>query len=417
MNSASPSTPLKPTEAKPSDVINDNPMQTPESLSTTNGESEECHMLLETFSGLKINNTAGTLKRSADLMTIEGTPMNITKRVDLNSTPTTNYVLTADLLDSFSACTAVNDDVALNISKLDAVTKAVATTSVTQRPAYPRKVLIINSSTDDHDTGNHQENFLRTKLLCGADGCLRRSLLNDFVVWVPEQEVMPAPISDLLRVHEYSYLSHLQSKCLQTSAMAASDRTAEEKDSDAAMRMQPMPSFYAPAGNLDTDTPLVTHSLNASKKYCGAAILAVDYLMGGKSTSQSSRSSVSECLSHAFVLGRPPGHHAGSRGCVPSDYHWKRPDMTSSGFCLLNTVAVAAAYARYRYGRDTVADNRSDSISDSSSSSGDGPAHGSRQAGAFRIAIVDIDIHHGNGTEEIVRNLRCVTDAIFSLPD
>ena len=53
--------------------------------------------------------------------------------------------------------------------------------------------------------------------------------------------------------------------------------------------------------------------------------------------------------------------------------------MASSGFCLLNTVAVAAAYARYSYGR------RSDR--------------------APRIAIVDIDVHHGNGTEEIVRNL------------
>lgn len=91
--------------------------------------------------------------------------------------------------------------------------------------------------------------------------------------------------------------------------------------------------------------------------------------------------------------------------------------MTSSGFCLLNTVAVAAAYARYRYGRDLVADNRCDFVSDSSSSSADCPAHGGRQAGAFRVAIVDIDIHHGNGTEEIVRNLRCVTDAIFALTD
>lgn len=43
-----------------------------------------------------------------------------------------------------------------------------------------------------------------------------------------------------------------------------------------------------------------------------------------------------------FVIGRPPGHHAGPRGCVPSSTYWKAPGMTSSGFCLLNTVAVAA---------------------------------------------------------------------------
>jgi len=61
-----------------------------------------------------------------------------------------------------------------------------------------------------------------------------------------------------------------------------------------------------------------------------------------------------------------------------SDYNWKRPDMSSSGFCLLNTVAVAAAYARCHYGST----NRPP-----------------------KIAIIDIDIHHGNGTEEIIRNL------------
>jgi hypothetical protein len=59
-----------------------------------------------------------------------------------------------------------------------------------------------------------------------------------------------------------------------------------------------------------------------------------------------------------FVIGRPPGHHAGPNGsvpfqhdslthlrcgrCVPSNHYWLRPDMASSGFCLLNTVAVAA---------------------------------------------------------------------------
>ena len=88
-------------------------------------------------------------------------------------------------------------------------------------------------------------------------------------------------------------------------------------------------------------------------------------------------------ISRAFVLGRPPGHHAGPSGCVPSEFYWKRPDMTSSGFCLLNTVAVAAGYARYKYGHSLT--NNTDT--------------------SLRIAIIDFDVHHGNGTEEIVRNL------------
>lgn len=85
--------------------------------------------------------------------------------------------------------------------------------------------------------------------------------------------------------------------------------------------------------------------------------------------------------------------------CVPSEFFWKRPDMASSGFCLLNTVAVAAAYAMYRYGRETPIAQDAEGTDTSSSSSRSGP---------LRIAIVDIDVHHGNGTEEIVRNLRCI---------
>jgi acetoin utilization deacetylase AcuC-like enzyme len=93
----------------------------------------------------------------------------------------------------------------------------------------------------------------------------------------------------------------------------------------------------------------------------------------------------SPCCERALVLGRPPGHHAGPNGCVASEYFYRRPDMTSSGFCLLNTVGVAAGYARAKYGREQ-----------------SGVAGGC----GFRVAIVDIDVHHGNGTEEIVRNLK-----------
>jgi Histone deacetylase domain len=93
---------------------------------------------------------------------------------------------------------------------------------------------------------------------------------------------------------------------------------------------------------------------------------------------------------------------------VPSEYYWKRPDMASSGFCLLNTVAVAAAYAMYRYGREPITAQRAEGSDSSSGSSAEsqGSSRCSR-TGPLRIAIVDIDVHHGNGTEEIVRNLRC----------
>lgn len=67
---------------------------------------------------------------------------------------------------------------------------------------------------------------------------------------------------------------------------------------------------------------------------------------------------------------RPPGHHSGPSGIVPG-----RPNSAGShGFCLLNNVAIGAAYAVSTY----------------------------RHARIRRVALLDFDVHHGNGTEECV---------------
>ena len=95
--------------------------------------------------------------------------------------------------------------------------------------------------------------------------------------------------------------------------------------------------------HLDPDTAMNPHSLDAALRAAGAAVLATDLVMGGKAES-------------AFCSVRPPGHHA----CRA------RP----MGFCIFNNVAVAARHAL-------------------------------RAHGAERVAIVDFDVHHGNGTEDI----------------
>lgn len=95
--------------------------------------------------------------------------------------------------------------------------------------------------------------------------------------------------------------------------------------------------------HLDPDTAMNPHSLSATLRAAGAAVLAVDLVFQEK-------------ISSAFCSVRPPGHHA----CRA------RP----MGFCIFNNVAVAARHAVHAHGLE-------------------------------RIAIIDFDVHHGNGTEDI----------------
>ena len=94
-------------------------------------------------------------------------------------------------------------------------------------------------------------------------------------------------------------------------------------------------------GYLDGDTAMNAHSWEAVLLASGAATSAVEGAMEGESPS--------------FAIARPPGHHAGAGYAM--------------GFCLLNHAAVAAAHAR--------------------------------SLGAERVAILDWDVHHGNGTQDI----------------
>ena len=94
---------------------------------------------------------------------------------------------------------------------------------------------------------------------------------------------------------------------------------------------------------LDSDTLMCPHTIEAVWRAAGGAVAAVDEVMTGGAD-------------NAFVAARPPGHHAGARNPM--------------GFCFVNNVAVAARHAQ--------------------------TAHG-----AERVAIVDFDVHHGNGTQDI----------------
>lgn len=94
---------------------------------------------------------------------------------------------------------------------------------------------------------------------------------------------------------------------------------------------------------LDEDTVLSPGSVAAALRACGAVTAAVDAVMAGETR-------------QAFCAVRPPGHHA--------------THDTAMGFCLFNAVAVAAAHALATYPIE-------------------------------RVAILDFDVHHGNGTQDI----------------
>ncbi len=95
--------------------------------------------------------------------------------------------------------------------------------------------------------------------------------------------------------------------------------------------------------HIDPDTVISPATLQAAKRAAGAVVSAVDLLM-------------SDGLKNAFCCVRPPGHHAESARAM--------------GFCIYNNIAVGAAHAL--------------------------EAHGVK-----KVAIVDFDVHQGNGTEEI----------------
>jgi len=193
-------------------------------------------------------------------------------------------------------------------------------------------------------------------------GCLRsRRVQAAAPRWI---ESAPAPMGDVLRVHDYAYVRRV----IRAAADAAAD--TEAAAGPAAAVAAASSSSTAAAGVavrlLDADTTVSAGSWVAALHAAGSACSAVDEVVLGRSRA-------------AFCPVRPPGHHAGPLGRVTC----ANDRNGSLGFCLLNNVAIAAAHARATYGRDP-SDDRA----------------------VRRVVIVDFDVHHGNGTEAAVRNLR-----------
>ena len=110
---------------------------------------------------------------------------------------------------------------------------------------------------------------------------------------------------------------------------------------------------------LDPDTVICPDTLKAARRAAGAVVSAVDLIMAGK-------------VKNAFCAVRPPGHHAESDRAL--------------GFCIYNNIAVGAAHALSEHG-------------------------------IKKVAVVDFDVHQGNGTEDIlIGDDRVLYCSIFQHP-
>jgi acetoin utilization deacetylase AcuC-like enzyme len=174
-----------------------------------------------------------------------------------------------------------------------------------RQPGRKRTALFRSCTFRDHDTGGHPENAGR---LVAIDAALERL---DLLAGRPDIPFSVAPDDALSRVHDLRYIAGIREFATQG------------------------------GGWLDADTAVGPSSVDVAALAAGAGIAAVDAALDGQAQ-------------HGFVLARPPGHHA-----TPT---------RGMGFCLFNTVAVAAAHALAR--------------------------------GLDRVLIIDWDVHHGNGTQD-----------------
>ena len=178
------------------------------------------------------------------------------------------------------------------------------------------------------------ENVNRLRVLTDLEvGSLRTSIFDGKLVW--DQKSRKAAMADILKVHDWAYVLKLKtaSECIE--------------DDPGVIR------------HLDGDTAISHGTYQSALAAAGAVCHAIDEVMSGRAK-------------NSFCPVRPPGHHAGPHGVVTS-----RLDPNGShGFCLLNNVAIGAAYAMSLY----------------------------RHAGIKKVAILDFDVHHGNWTEACVAN-------------
>lgn len=176
---------------------------------------------------------------------------------------------------------------------------------MTAPPESGRAALLRDSRFQGHDTGGHPENARRLR---AVDQALAAG---DLIRDRPSVPFGPATDAALSLIHDSRYVAGVREFAAQG------------------------------GGYLDADTIVRPDSVDVAALSSGAGIAAVDAALDGIAL-------------RSFLLARPPGHHA--------------TPQRGMGFCIFNTIAVAAAHALER--------------------------------GISRVMIIDWDVHHGNGTQD-----------------
>ena len=191
-------------------------------------------------------------------------------------------------------------------------------------------------------------------------------------------------LNDILKCHDIKYIQKLKNLCEEINNFKSNNHKKKQDSLNHSLKeenkinvnlncINTNPAFQNTINNnknqyqilnykkIDCDTYINEYSYENIYNTTGCVFDAIDKVMNDE-------------VKNAFALIRPPGHHAGFYGPV------ENPVVTSTGFCIVNNVAIGAAYTKNKYRNEIK-----------------------------RIAIFDFDVHHGNGTEEIIQMLNYKT--------
>jgi len=193
--------------------------------------------------------------------------------------------------------------------------------------AFPsaRTMLLTHKDCFGHTSHkeHHQEAPQRITAVVQALRGAASGIVPDYAVtWL--EEFPKATYSQLQRAHTKSYIRSIENLCksVQQSGVSVPLTPYLQKEKNPRLQRTKAPE--------NCDTSLSVGSFDAALRACGAAIHAVDNVVKGN-------------VANAFCVVRPPGHHAGPSGLVDEGF-------SSCGFCIFNTIAVAALHALTVYG-------------------------------------------------------------------